>query len=157
LNGAIEKHKKNKTKIPLGKVKNWCVQILDGLDFLHTKKVIHFDIKPQNILLDELERIKLGDLGLARNFKSLSSKSSFIGTIPYMSPEVIKQESGIDFKTDIWSFGCVLYEMMTFKMLFENKSLMVVTDITSKVIVLPPNTKDADLAFTLEKYNFILC
>jgi serine/threonine protein kinase len=131
-------------------MKTWCVQILDGLDFLHSKNVIHFDIKPENILLDELERIKLGDLGLARNFKSMSSTSSFVGTIPYMSPEVIKQESGIDYKTDIWSFGCVLYEMITLKMLFENKSLMVVNEITSKEIILPP-TEDADLAFVLEK------
>jgi NIMA (never in mitosis gene a)-related kinase len=150
LSGAIEGHKKKNTLIQVGKVKTWCVQILDGLDFLHSKKVIHFDIKPQNILLDELERIKLGDLGLARNFKSMSSTSSFVGTIPYMSPEVIKQESGIDYKTDIWSFGCVLYEMITLKMLFENKSLMVVNEITSKEIILPP-TEDADLAFVLEK------
>jgi serine/threonine protein kinase len=145
----IQKHKANSTQIPDGKLKSWSVQILDGLDFVHSKGVIHYDIKPQNILLDELERIKLGDLGLARNLKSMSSKPSFIGTIPYMSPEVIKEE-GANFKTDIWSFGCVLYEMITLKALFANSLIMIMNDIVSKQIEIPKNA-DTDLAFVLEK------
>jgi serine/threonine protein kinase len=118
---------------------------------LHKKGVIHFDIKPLNIFLDELERIKLGDLGLARNFKSLSSNPAFRGTLLYSSPEVIMEES-VNFKMDIWSFGCVLYEMITLQPLFANKPLhMIISDIINKEIVIPSNIEDANLAFVLKK------
>jgi serine/threonine protein kinase len=150
LNAIIETHKKLKTQIPNGKLKTWVVQILDGLDFLHKRRVIHFDIKPHNIFLDDAERIKLGDLGLARNFESIRASTLIGGTLPYTSPEVIKNET-FNFKTDIWSFGCVLFKMITLQMLFAEKALhTLIKDITDKELVMPSNL-DADLAFVLEK------
>jgi serine/threonine protein kinase len=142
LNGVIEKHKKDNTEIPIGKVKVWSLEILAGLDFLESQKVIHFDVKPMNILLDELGRIKLGDLGLARILDTLSNNPG--GTLFYTSPEILDNKLG-DFKSDIWSFGCVLYEMLTLERLFKS-----VSDISHKKIETPKNV-DADLTFVLEK------
>jgi serine/threonine protein kinase len=150
LEGVIQKYKETNATIPADKIKRWCIEMLDGLDFLHKKGVIHFDIKSKNIFLDEIERVKLGDLGLARNLQSMSSKPTFRGTIPYMSPEVIKEER-VDFRTDIWSFGCLLYEMITLKPLFPNRALhLIVNDILEMKIEIP-NGLEADISHVLEK------
>jgi NIMA (never in mitosis gene a)-related kinase len=124
--------------------------MLDGLDFLHSKRVIHFDVKPKNIFLDKIERIKLGDLGIARNFQTLSTMPQLRGTLVYMSPEVIKEEN-IDFKTDIWSFGCVLYELITLQPLFTNNPIFFVLGqiLTMKIQI--PDNLHTDLAFLLNK------
>jgi serine/threonine protein kinase len=98
LDGVICDHRKRGVKIELGKVKKWAIEILEGLDFLHSKRVIHFDIKPANILLEQLERVKIGDLGLARN---ISNIETFGCTPSYASPQIIKREN-INEKTDIW-------------------------------------------------------
>jgi NIMA (never in mitosis gene a)-related kinase len=123
-------------------VKVWSLEILAGLDFLESMGVIHFDVKPMNILFDELERIKLGDLGLARNLETLSNNPG--GTLLYTSPDILNNELG-DFKSDIWSFGCVLFEMLTLERLFKS-----VADVLNKKLVMPKKI-DADLAFVLEK------
>lgn len=89
----------------------------------------------RNILLDELERVKLGDLGLARNFNSISRLG---GTFQYMSPEVVNEETSVDYRTDIWSFGCVLYEMITLEKLFKGSvGFKIMNDIINMKIQLP--------------------
>jgi serine/threonine protein kinase len=151
LDGVIKWYKETKIVIPNDKLKRWCIEILDGLDFLHKRGVIHFDLKPKNIFLDEIDQIKLGDLGVARNMQSLTSTSVFKGTIPYMSPEVVNEEEGVDFKTDIWSFGCVLYEMITLEVLFNQKAVhSVMFDILQKKIEIPKGLED-DVAYVLDK------
>jgi serine/threonine protein kinase len=80
-------------------MKKWCIEILEGLEYLHSKGVIHFDIKPANIFLEELDRVKLGDLGLARHLNDIPG--GFRGTPCYVSPQIINEEN-IDEKTDIW-------------------------------------------------------
>lgn len=73
-----------------------------------------------NIFLEELERVKIGDLGLARNYESLEKMNDIRGTFNYMSPEFFRNDKNlkVDFKTDIWSFGCVLYEMINLERAF---------------------------------------
>jgi serine/threonine protein kinase len=92
-------HRERGVEIELGKVKKWTIEILEGLDFLHSKRVIHFDIKPANILLEQLDRVKIGDLGLARNISEITESFGF--TPCYASPQIIKGEN-INEKTDIW-------------------------------------------------------
>jgi serine/threonine protein kinase len=102
----IKKHSQNETQIDPLKIKKWAIEILEGLKFLHDKGIIHFDIKPDNIFLEELDRVKVGDLGLARDIEQITAASvgspcSTKGNDHYISPELITKIK-INEKTDIW-------------------------------------------------------
>jgi tetratricopeptide (TPR) repeat protein len=97
----------------------YALQIAEALEEAHSKGIIHRDIKPENIMVDLKNRIKVMDFGLAkfRGSMNLTKAGSTVGTIAYMSPEQIQGED-IDHRSDIFSFGVVLYEMLTGRMPF---------------------------------------
>ncbi len=86
------------------------LDVAKGLKELHAKGIIHRDIKPENILVDNQGRAKLIDLGLARTIEEKSKRYS--GTIPYMAPEVLKQEEQ-GAATDVYSMGLIIHELFT--------------------------------------------
>ncbi len=100
--------------LPITQVIEIATQIASGLAAAHEKGIVHRDIKPQNILVDKDNHVKILDFGLAKlkGVSSLTKESSTLGTVHYMSPE---QTTGkeVDHRTDIWSLGVVLYEMLT--------------------------------------------
>src|SRR6266545_5211537 len=117
--------------LPLPKAIEYAGQILDALDAAHTKGITHRDLKPANILVTK-QGIKLLDFGLAKQNSSLheadatltaalTSKGQIVGTLQYMSPEQL-QGKDADSRSDLFSFGCVLYEMLTGKRAFEGQS-----------------------------------
>lgn len=94
----------------------YALQICDALDAAHCEGIIHRDIKPQNILLDQEGQIKLTDFGIATSISSKEPKDSqVIGSVYYISPEQARGEK-TDSRTDIYSMGIVLYEMLTGKL-----------------------------------------
>lgn len=87
---------------------------------MHKARIMHRDLKPANILIDSNGNLKLADLGLGRIVGSQTLEVySKVGTPLYMSPELLKGE-GYDMKSDIWSIGCILYELCELKSPFRN-------------------------------------
>ncbi len=85
--------------------------MLFGLNYLHESKILHRDIKTQNIFIDSEGVIKLADFGISKILEHTQHlASTVIGTPYYLSPEACSS-SGYSFKSDIWSLGCVLYEL----------------------------------------------
>ncbi|KAM7358460.1 mitogen-activated protein kinase kinase kinase 13 wallenda isoform 2-T3 [Cochliomyia hominivorax] len=91
---------------------SWSKQIALGMQYLHSHKIIHRDLKSPNILISTNEIVKISDFGTSREWNEISTKMSFAGTVAWMAPEVIRNEPCSE-KVDIWSYGVVLWEMLT--------------------------------------------
>ncbi|CAL1533135.1 unnamed protein product [Lymnaea stagnalis] len=91
----------------------WFIQMADALTYLHSKKVMHRDIKPDNILLNSNNDIKVGDLGTARIQEfTAQGGATAVGTYCYMSPQILQGQPYKD-KTDVWSLGCVFHQVLS--------------------------------------------
>uniref|UniRef100_A0A8D0DE01 non-specific serine/threonine protein kinase n=1 Tax=Sander lucioperca TaxID=283035 RepID=A0A8D0DE01_SANLU len=98
---------------------DWFVQICLALKHVHDRKILHRDIKSQNIFLTKAGTVQLGDFGIARVLNStVELARTCIGTPYYLSPEICENKP-YNNKSDIWALGCVLYEMCTLKHAFE--------------------------------------
>ena len=118
--------KRNNIKFPEYLIWNYIIQILFGLKALHDKGVIHRDLKSANIFLSKINsRCKIGDLNTGKVLKTNKNKNNVnyqMGTPAYFSPEICKNEKA-SYKSDIWSFGCIVYEMCCLRMPFRGKNL----------------------------------
>jgi serine/threonine protein kinase len=121
--------------LPLKQALDYAGQVLDALDTAHRKGIVHRDLKPGNILVTK-QGIKLLDFGLAKRSgplqesdatltAALTGKGQILGTLQYMSPEQL-QGKDADARSDLFSFGCVLYEMLTGKRAFEGENAAIV-------------------------------
>jgi serine/threonine protein kinase len=108
--GTLEKYCHPDTLLPMQKAVEIIFTVCNALDYAHRQKVIHRDIKPSNIMLDENGAPKLTDFGIAQ-ITEVTSESGLWGTPSYMSPEQIKEEA-LGSYSDIFSLGCVLYELL---------------------------------------------
>lgn len=95
-------------------------QICKGLEEAHLKGVVHRDLKPQNIMIDKQGNVRIMDFGIARSVQSkrITGEGVMIGTPDYMSPEQVDGKE-VDYRTDIYSLGIILYEMVTGRVPFE--------------------------------------
>ncbi|OGU71250.1 MAG: hypothetical protein A2V93_12795 [Ignavibacteria bacterium RBG_16_34_14] len=120
IDGEELKNKIKSDPIPIGEVINIAIQIAEGLEAAHKKGIVHRDIKSQNIMITKDSKVKIMDFGLAKIGRGtqVTQIGSTVGTIAYMSPEQTKGDE-VDNRTDIWSFGVVLYEILTGKQPFK--------------------------------------
>ena len=101
------------------KIWEYISQMASALQHMHEKRIMHRDLKPANIFIDSDGTLKLGDLGLGRAMSSQTFEAySRVGTPLYMSPEVL-DGSGYDTKSDVWSLGCIAYELWCLKSPFK--------------------------------------
>ena len=119
--GMSLKDKINQNPLPVKEVIGYSLQIAAGLQEAHKKNVVHRDLKPANIFLTQAEQIKIIDFGLAKAAQRtiLTKSGTTLGTALYMSPEQA-QGSEVDHRTDIWSLGVVMYEMVTGRLPFKS-------------------------------------
>jgi len=132
------------------KIIDIAIQISDGLKAAHDRGMVHRDIKPSNILVNKDGYVKILDFGLAKSMgkegaenleQNLTETGMIVGTVSYMSPEQAEGKK-IDNRSDIFSFGVVLYEMFTGRKPFEGSShLSVLANLLSKEEVLPSKIK----------------
>ena len=112
-------------KLPQGTAVQIAIRILSALRHAHEAGVIHRDIKPQNVLVDRQGYIKVSDFGIARmvdtNTQDGESRQSVMGSVHYFSPEQARGETATA-ASDLYSVGCVLYEMLTGRMPFEGET-----------------------------------
>ncbi|XP_050419644.1 mitogen-activated protein kinase kinase kinase 13 isoform X2 [Adelges cooleyi] len=99
-------------EIPPVRLVSWAKQIASGMHYLHVNKIIHRDLKSPNVLIGRQEIVKISDFGTSREWNEISTKMSFAGTVAWMAPEIIRNEPCSE-KVDIWSYGVVLWELMT--------------------------------------------
>jgi len=141
LDGETLKHHISGKACPFDEMLELAIQIADALRAAHAQGIIHRDIKPANIFVTKLGNAKILDFGLAKfspvfeggvsvmatatEDTLLTSPGSMVGTIAYMSPEQARGEE-LDARTDLFSFGAVLYEMATGRMAFSGKSAAVI-------------------------------
>ena len=110
-------------RLPEARVQELAADLVCALHYLHSHRVLHRDIKPQNILLDAEGRAKLCDFGFARNLgMNTFVLTSIKGTPLYMAPELI-EEKPYDHTADLWSLGCILYELLVGQPPFSTTSL----------------------------------
>ena len=121
LESKIQKNIKNKTPFSERELWNFLTQIIQGLKYLHENKVMHRDLKCANIFLMKNGSVKLGDLNVSKIVK-MGMCSTQTGTPYYASPEVWADKP-YDYKSDIWSVGCILYELCALKPPFRGHNL----------------------------------
>ncbi len=113
-------------------------KILRGLEYAHSQGIIHRDIKPGNIMIDKNGNPKITDFGIAKILgdKGMTQTGTKLGTVYYMSPEQIKNPKGVDQRTDIYSLGVTLYEMLTGKLPY-NVALESEYDLMNEIVNTP--------------------
>jgi serine/threonine protein kinase len=154
VEGETLAQKLSKGPLPLDDALGMCRQIAEGLEAAHEKGVIHRDLKPANVMIAAGDKVKILDFGLAKALAGESEAPDFsqsptlteamtrpgviLGTAAYMSPEQAKGKS-VDKRADIWAFGCILYECLTGKRVFEGET---VTETLAAILKGEPGWND---------------
>jgi len=118
---TLKKYIERKGQLPVKEAVSILIQVAQGIEVAHNNHIIHRDIKPQNIIISKEGKVKVTDFGIARAVSANTVSSNAMGSVHYISPEQAKG-SFIDEKSDIYSLGITLYEMITGRVPFDGDS-----------------------------------
>ncbi len=125
-------------------------QILAGLAAAHKAGILHRDLKPENVLLADDGRVKLGDFGLARAITAHTSSSSLVGTVAYLSPELVTRGNA-DARSDVYAAGIMLFELLTGKQPFEGEQAVQIAYQHANSAVPAPSSLRGDIPISIDK------
>ncbi len=146
LKSYIEK----KNRLNMKEAVSIAIQVSMGIEAAHANHIIHRDIKPQNIIISKEGKVKVTDFGIAKAATSHTISSNIMGSVHYASPE---QSRGgyIDEKSDVYSLGITLYEMVTGRVPFDGESAVEIAIKHLQDEIEPPSTYAPDLPISVEK------
>ena len=126
------------------------IQVAQGLEAAHKRHIVHRDIKPQNIIISTEGKVKVTDFGIARAATSNTINSDVMGSVHYSSPKQARN-GFVDGKSDIYSLGIVMYEMVTGRVPFDGDTTVAVAIQHLQEEMVPPTAYTPDLPTSLEK------
>lgn len=135
------------------------IQVLKGLAYLHSKGILHRDMKADNLLLDQDGVCKISDFGISKKSKDIYSNSDMTmrGTVFWMAPEMVDTKQGYSAKVDIWSLGCVVLEMFAGKRPWSNLEVVAAMFKIGKAKSAPPIPEDVYPLISTSGKQFLDC
>lgn len=147
---TLKEYISKKGKLSIKEATSIAIQVSMGLEAAHSHGIVHRDVKPQNIIISTDGKVKVTDFGIARAASSNTISSNVMGSVHYSSPEQVRGGYS-DEKSDIYSLGITLYEMVTGVVPFDGDTTVAIAIKHLQEEMIPPSTYTPELPFSLER------
>ena len=147
---TLKNYIERKGRLTMKEATSIAIQVSAGLEVAHNNQIVHRDIKPQNIIISREGKVKVTDFGIAKATTSQTTTSNAMGSVHYASPE---QARGgyVDHRSDIYSLGIVLYEMVTGRVPFDGETAVTVAVKHLQEDMVPPSVYCSEISYSLEQ------
>ena len=147
---TLKEYISKKGKLSIKEATSIAIQVSMGLEAAHSHGIVHRDVKPQNIIISTDGKVKVTDFGIARAASSNTISSNIMGSVHYSSPEQVRGGYS-DEKSDIYSLGITLYEMVTGRVPFDGDTTVAIAIKHLQEEMVPPSVYTPDLPYSLEQ------